>query len=56
MTTGEPSDWNAQDLTVQMRTKTAIVRGADGKTWRDDGSQWAPFLEDERIGAIAYPG
>jgi hypothetical protein len=52
--TGEPSDWDARDIAVQMRTKTTIVRGDRGQTWRDDGSQWLPFLDG--ITAIAYPG
>jgi hypothetical protein len=39
---------------VQIRTKTTIVHGAGGKVWRDDGSQWFPFLD--KVRAIAYPG
>ena len=53
-TTGEPSDWDARDITVQMRTKTTIVRGLRGDTWRNNGSQWVLFLDN--INAIAYPG
>ena len=37
-----------------MRTQTAVVVGAAGQTWRDDGSQWLPFLD--KIKTIAYPG
>ena len=44
-TTGEPSDWDARDITVQMRTKTTIVRGPRGDTWRNNGSQWVLFLD-----------
>ena len=36
------------------RPQTMIVVGADGKTWRDDGNQWLPFLDN--IQTIAYPG
>jgi hypothetical protein len=54
-TTGAPSDWDARDITVQMRTKTAIVRGADDQTWRYDGGDWVDFI-DQEITAIAYPG
>jgi hypothetical protein len=54
-TTGAPSDWDARDITVQMRTKTAIVRGADNETWRYDGSDWVIFTSQD-IKAIAYPG
>ena len=54
-TTGAPSDWDARDITVQMRTKTAIVRGGDNTTWRYDGSDWVTFSSED-IKAIAYPG
>jgi hypothetical protein len=51
---GEPANWDAQQLTVLFRPQTVIVVGGNGRTWRDDGSQWLPFLDD--IDAIAYPG
>ena len=51
---GQPSDWDAREVTVLMRTQTAVVVGAAGQTWRDDGSQWLPFLDG--IKTIAYPG
>ena len=51
---GEPASWDARQLTVLFRPQTTIVVGGDGRTWRDDGSQWLPFLD--KIGAIAYPG
>ena len=51
---GQPNDWDAQEVTVLMRTQSAVVVGAEGQTWRDDGSQWLPFLE--KIKAVAYPG
>jgi hypothetical protein len=51
---GQPPDWDAQQLSVLMRTQAAVVVGAEGQTWRDDGSQWQPFLDNIR--AVAYPG
>ncbi|HSU36021.1 MAG TPA: LpqB family beta-propeller domain-containing protein [Propionibacteriaceae bacterium] len=51
---GPQSDWDAQQVTVLMRTQAAVVVGAGGQTWRDDGSQWQPFLDNIR--AVAYPG
>jgi Lipoprotein LpqB beta-propeller domain/Sporulation and spore germination len=51
---GEPANWDAEQLTVLYRPQTTVVVGADGRTWRDEGQQWLPFLED--IDAIAYPG
>jgi hypothetical protein len=50
----KPANWNAEQLTVLFRPQTTVVVGADGRTWRDEGSQWLPFLEG--IDAIAYPG
>jgi hypothetical protein len=37
-----------------MRTQSAVVVGAEGQSWRYDGSQWLPFLD--RVKTIAYPG
>jgi hypothetical protein len=51
---GQPPDWDAREVTVLMRTQAAVVVGAEGQTWRDDGSQWQPFLDDIRT--VAYPG
>jgi Lipoprotein LpqB beta-propeller domain/Sporulation and spore germination len=51
---GEPPSWDAQELTVLSRPQTTVVVGAAGQTWRDDGSQWLPFLDN--IKTIAYPG
>ena len=54
---GEPEDWNAAELAVLPRTQTAIIVGtADGvgQTWKDNGSQWVPFVDN--ISTIAYPG
>jgi hypothetical protein len=51
---GEPLGWNPQELTVLSRPQTTVVVTVDGKTWRDDGSQWLPFLD--HVKTIAYPG
>ena len=51
---GPSSDWDAREMTVLMRTQAAVVVGAGGQTWRDDGSQWLPFLD--KVKTIAYPG
>jgi hypothetical protein len=51
---GEPGDWDPQELTVLSRPQTTIVVGADGKTWQDEGSQWLPFIDN--VKTIAYPG
>jgi dipeptidyl aminopeptidase/acylaminoacyl peptidase len=54
---GEPAKWDAQQLTVLYRPQTAIVVGSEGRSWRNEGSQWLPFLDGiEGIKAIAYPG
>ena len=51
---GEPANWEARQITMLRRPQTTIVVGQDKKTWRYDGSQWLPFVDD--IDAIAYPG
>ena len=51
---GEPANWNARELTVLYRPQTTIVVGSEGRAWRNDGSQWLPFLDG--VDAIAYPG
>jgi hypothetical protein len=54
---GESDNWNAVELAVLPRTQTAIVVGrvgAAGKTWKDDGNQWLPFVDN--VSTIAYPG
>jgi hypothetical protein len=54
---GESEDWNAAELAVLPRSQTAIIVGsADGvgKTWKDNGNRWVPFVDD--VSTIAYPG
>ncbi|HWJ54346.1 MAG TPA: LpqB family beta-propeller domain-containing protein [Propionibacteriaceae bacterium] len=51
---GEPLNWEARQITMLRRPQTTIVVGQDKKTWRYDGSQWLPFVDN--IDAIAYPG
>ncbi|HJY44929.1 MAG TPA: LpqB family beta-propeller domain-containing protein [Propionibacteriaceae bacterium] len=51
---GEPQNWDAEELAVLPWTQTAIIIGRTGNTWKDDGSEWLPFLED--VSTIAYPG
>ena len=52
----QSNDWDAVELTVLLRTQTAIPRvlARDGRCFRDDGTQWQLLLSD--VGAIAYPG
>jgi Lipoprotein LpqB beta-propeller domain/Sporulation and spore germination len=51
---GEPENWNAIELAVLPRTQSAIIVGTRGQTWKDNGSQWVPFVD--KVSTIAYPG
>jgi Lipoprotein LpqB beta-propeller domain/Sporulation and spore germination len=51
---GEPENWNAIELAVLPRTQSAIIVGSRGQTWKDNGSQWVPFVD--KVSTIAYPG
>jgi hypothetical protein len=54
---GESEDWSAAELAVLPRTQTAIIVGTTdgvGKTWKDNGNRWVPFVDD--VSTIAYPG
>ena len=51
---GEQADWGRRQLTVLARPQTAIVVGVGGRTWRDDGNQWVPFLDE--VVTVAYAG
>ena len=54
---GEPQNWDAEELAVLPGTQTAIIVGRTGKTWKGDGGQWMPFLEEvNKVDTLAYPG
>jgi Lipoprotein LpqB beta-propeller domain len=49
---GEPGNKDGVELAALPASQPAIIRGRDGRLWRDDGSQ----LPIEAVRAIAYPG
>jgi Lipoprotein LpqB beta-propeller domain/Sporulation and spore germination len=51
---GGPENSNAVGLAVLPRTQTAIIIGRLGHTWKDDGNQWQPFVDN--VSTLAYPG
>jgi Lipoprotein LpqB beta-propeller domain/Sporulation and spore germination len=51
---GDPENWDALELAVLPRTQGAIIVGGRGQTWKDNGSQWVPFVD--KVSTIAYPG
>jgi Lipoprotein LpqB beta-propeller domain/Sporulation and spore germination len=51
---GDPENWDAIELAVLPRTQGAIIVGRGGQTWKDNGSQWVPFVD--KVNSIAYPG
>jgi hypothetical protein len=53
---GESPASDAFELAVLPQTQTAIIVGRNGNTWRDNGSQWLPFLDDkdQKVSTIAY--
>ena len=52
---GESDNWDAVEVTVLLRTQTAIIRGGKGgRTWRYDGSNWVAYVD--KLTALAYPG
>jgi Lipoprotein LpqB beta-propeller domain/Sporulation and spore germination len=54
---GEVESSDPRELAVLPQTQSAIIVGGDGRTWKDNRSQWMPFLDqDNKISAIAYPG
>ena len=54
---GESPTSDARELAVLPQTQTAIIVDGNGNTWRDNGSQWLPFLDDkDKVSAIAYAG
>jgi hypothetical protein len=52
---GEAQNFDADELAVSPQTQSVIMVGSRGRSWKDDGTQWQPFL-DHVISAIAYPG
>jgi len=52
---GEAQDFDAKELAVSPQTQSVIMVGSRGRSWKDDGTSWQPFL-DHAISAIAYPG
>ncbi len=51
---GESPNSDAVELAVLPQTQTAIIVGSNGKTWRDTGSQWLPFLDQAVVRTVAY--
>lgn len=51
---GEPSNWDAVQLSVPIGGQTAIIIGRAGQTWKDDGTQWLPFID--KCQTLAFPG
>ncbi len=47
-------EWDPFQLTVLLRTKTALLVSRDGQVYRDDGTMWESFLT--RVSAVASPG
>ena len=52
---GDPENWDAIELAVLPRPQIAIIIGHDGRTWKDNGSEWMSFV-DTKVSTIAYPG
>jgi hypothetical protein len=51
---GVSTSRDAGDLTVLLRTQTAIVVARSGQSYRIDAGQWTPFID--KVSAAAYPG
>lgn len=51
---GESANWEAIELAVLLRKQTVIAVTRNGQTYRHQGSQWAPFLD--QVSTVAYPG
>jgi hypothetical protein len=51
---GESTNWDPVELTVLLGSQAAIVIGRDGQSYRDEGNQWAPYVD--KVSTIAYPG
>ena len=51
---GESTNWDPVELTVLLGSQAAIVVGRNRQTYRDEGNQWAPYVD--KVSTIAYPG
>ncbi|HZA05279.1 MAG TPA: LpqB family beta-propeller domain-containing protein [Propionibacteriaceae bacterium] len=51
---GDPTEWNARELTVLSRPQSFIVVGQGNQTWRKNGGPWVPYLSD--VTTVAYAG
>jgi hypothetical protein len=52
---GEPTDWDAKELAVQVPKQTVIAVDRKGQTYRDGGLEWTRFL-GSKVSTIAYAG
>jgi Lipoprotein LpqB beta-propeller domain/Sporulation and spore germination len=51
---GESTSRDAVELSVLLRTQTAIVVSGKGQSYRIDAGQWTPFID--KVSTVAYPG
>jgi hypothetical protein len=51
---GVSTSRDAEELSVLLRTQTAIVVGKSGQSYRIDAGQLTPFVD--KVSAVAYPG
>ncbi len=47
-------EWGVQQLTVLPRKQQVVLVGTGGRSWRNDGSQWLPYVAG--VQAVAYAG
>lgn len=50
----ETIDWDPVEVTVLLRTQSALILSKDKRTWRDQGRTWLPLID--QCTAVAYPG
>lgn len=51
---GEPTTWDAVDLTTSLDDQSVVVLDSSGQTWRDGATQWVTVLDG--VSAVAWPG
>lgn len=51
---GDSTGLKARTLTTLLGSQSAVVVGKDDQAWRNDGTQWLPFLD--QVSAATYPG